>query len=158
MVSLILSQQIAGAGEQRTRLQSQLARTGAELEEFEAQNQKATLEAELRELEATLEVRNFPSREEALDVGSALTAYAIEHGLLLETLSSAETSATRGEATHSALSLSLEIQGMMDDLLGLLSLAVDYPAVVVQSLKFIMIPEGQAQWRLNLALLVFYEQ
>ena len=150
-----LGQQIGGTPEKEKDLERQLQRRDLNLEDLA--QEVAELETQVADLEAQPIVQPYLSREEARNLGPALSAYVSDNELkLLNFNTSSKLVSISEEEQRPVISYLVVIQGDALALVGLLKLVDDVDTAVVQTLDFSREPELQIDWILNLSIIVYH--
>ena len=115
------------------------------------------METQVADLEAQPIVQPYLSREEARNLGPALSAYVSDNELkLLNFNTSSKLVSISEEEQRPVISYLVVIQGDALALVGLLKLVDDVDTAVVQTLEFSREPELQIDWILNLSIIVYH--
>lgn len=149
-----------GAGDAKGTLQKteeRLAAVRKELQSFRTTSGKDTeaLQKELEQLANTPAPGGLPSRQEALILGTRLASFLAERNLTLSAFDSSQSIITLGKDKFPAISYTLSARGSVDDLMGLVRLANEFPTAVVQGLEF---TKDKDAWTMSLNVAVFYDE
>ncbi|MBI2919142.1 MAG: hypothetical protein HYY01_14300 [Chloroflexi bacterium] len=150
---LYQGQKAAGLRAERAAVEGKLAQAR---ESLAALQDPAALRQQIQELQASPQSQTLPTRWEALALSTALTDYAARSGLRIVALSTAEGTipgAMQGE-TAPAVKVTLEVEGPLGKLIGILGTVQGFPTAMVQSLGF-SAGDG-AVWNAKLELAVAY--
>jgi hypothetical protein len=165
-----LGQEIGGTPEEEKELERQIVRRKTTLDDLAAE--VAELETRVTDLEALPFPQPYLSREEATNLGPAISAYVSDNGLkLLNFNTSRQEIPINEDELRPVISYLIIAQGDAPALVGLLKLVDAVDTAVVQSLEFtrdlpLQPPEGEApapvdqnmpiDWILNLSMVVHY--
>lgn len=151
---------------QRSRVadvQQQRNSATARLSEIEkrlaAVNNPQDLEAvqeEIRQLQAKQEDLDLPTRREAIDVSTALSDYAARANMRVLSLRSGAGPTLTGQDSLPTVDISLEVQGSMTNLIGLLGEVDRFTASRVEYLSFTRSGGQERPWALKLTVRVPY--
>lgn len=150
-----LGQQIGGLPQEERDLENQIRRRDLILEDFA--QEVAELETQVADLEAEPFPQPFLSRDEARNLGPALSAYVSDNKLkLLNFNTSSKLVPISEEEQRPVVSYLIVVQGDATALVGLLKLVDVVDTAVVQTLEFSIEPEFQIDWVLNLSMIVHH--
>ena len=145
-----------GLRTERAAVEGKLAGAQRTLNALMAGQDPAVLRQQIQELQASLSGQTLPTRRDALELSAALTDYASRSGLRIVALSTVEDTipgASEGENVP-AVKVSLEVEGPLAQLGGLLGAMDGFPTATVLSLGLSAVDDGV--WHTKLELVVAY--
>lgn len=146
--ALYQTQQAAGLRRERAAMEAKVSQAQKSLATLQAGSDPVALRQQVQELQASLNVPPLPTRRNTLAVSTALTDYAAQSGLRMVAASTTE------DAIPGAGKISLEVEGSLAKLTGLLGAVEGFPVARVQLLEFS--PGSDGVWHAKLELTVAY--
>ncbi|MDP3062653.1 MAG: hypothetical protein Q8O40_05520 [Chloroflexota bacterium] len=156
VAGLLLLQTVSRAEHKQATVEKRLAQARGELASVRLANEKGRLTAEMEGLKAPRAEGSNLSRHEALNMALAVVADVAQRRLRLITFSREDTLLTLGQTKQRAFGLSLELEGSIEDLLGLLGLIDGFPGPAVQSLELTRNATREGQWGAKVGVFIAY--
>ena len=141
---------------ERSDLEGRFQVVRDDLAYLDANDETAALQESLEIEQAKPEPESLPSREEAGEFSRTMVDYAAIQELPLTTFDRVDTSVAVGEQEYPSFRHSLEAQGSMEALIGLLRLVDEFPTAKVLELVFNRVAGAPTDWAMSLHLDVFY--
>ena len=162
VVALFLFLQLRSSEADEVAVDDELVKLKASIRSSTAEAD--TLRAKLEEREAEIKIETekapppeFPSRNDALGLGTKLTAYVAEHDFPLNAFDTARSSTQLAGTEYPTISYALTATGPAESLIGMLGVGYSTPTGLVEGLEFSRVAEAENEWTMRLGLVIVYQ-